>query len=56
MYPTLVFALIFALPLFGFYLFVAQRDKHKNRKFGFVALAVMFVAAVIIAYFVNRNK
>lgn len=56
MYPTLVFALIFALPMLGFYFYIAQRDRNKYKKYGFLALGLMFIAAVVVAYFVNNGK
>ncbi len=56
LFPTLVFILIFAVPLLGFYFYIAFRDKKKNQLVGIAVIVVLFIFASVIAYFVNRNK
>ncbi len=56
LFPTLLFVLVFALPLLGFYFYIALRDKNKNRMLGLIVIALLFVFAAIIAYYVNRGK
>ncbi|WP_374166702.1 hypothetical protein [Arcticibacter sp. MXS-1] len=54
--PTLIFAIVFVLPLLAFYFYVALRDRNKNRMAGIAVIVALFILGAIIAYFVNRGK
>lgn len=55
--PTLLFVLVFALPLLGFYFYIALKEKNKAKmSVGALVIVLLFVFAAVVAYFVNRGK
>ena len=54
-FGTIVFALVFVIPLIAFLLFLVSKDK-QTRKIGVCVIAALVIFAVIVAYFVNKDK
>lgn len=52
---SLIFALVFAVPLVGFIFYLIWKDKQK-RNLGIAVLIVLLVFAVLIAYQANKDK
>ena len=48
--PSLFFLIIFAIPLIVFLFWVIRKDK-KNKKWGYIVLTVIIVAALYVAFF-----
>lgn len=54
--PTILFIIVFAVPLLAFYFYLAYKEKNKFRtKIGIAVVIALFILAAIIAYFVNLN-
>ncbi len=54
--PTLLFVLVFALPMLGFYFYLAFKEKSKFKMtIGVVVILLLFIAASVTAYIVNRG-
>lgn len=55
--PTLIFVIVFALPLLGFYFYILSKEKSSFRmNVGKVIILVLFVIAAAIAWYINRGK
>ncbi|KAA8486751.1 hypothetical protein BDE36_0994 [Arcticibacter tournemirensis] len=53
---TLLFVVVFAVPLLGFYFYIALKDKNKRKMMGLLVIMLLFILASVVAYFVNRGK
>ncbi|WP_207427714.1 hypothetical protein [Pedobacter sp. SYSU D00535] len=54
-FVTILFALVFVIPLLVFIFSIIWKDKDK-RKIGALVIAVLVVFAIIVASIVNRGK
>ncbi|WP_207536214.1 hypothetical protein [Desertivirga arenae] len=55
-FSTIIFGLVFVIPMiFFFFYFIVWKDA-KTRKIGVAVLAALVIFAVIVAYFVNKDK
>ncbi len=54
-FGTIIFGLVFVIPLIGFILSIVWKDK-RSRNIGIGVIAALVIFAVIIAYFVNKDK
>ena len=52
---SLIFGLVFVVPLIFVMYSIILKDK-QNGKLGAVVLGVIFIVAIIISYYVNKNK
>ncbi|MBC8054301.1 MAG: hypothetical protein H7Y13_14670 [Sphingobacteriaceae bacterium] len=52
---SLIFGLVFVVPLIIVIYSIVLKDKQKG-KLGALVVGVIFVMAIIISYYVNRNK
>jgi len=52
---TLIFAIVFVVPLIGFIFSILWKDKRK-RTVGFLVASVLVVFALVVSYYVNRGK
>ena len=52
---SLIFALVMVVPLMIAFYYIILKDKQKG-KLGFLITGIIFLAAIIISYYVNRNK
>lgn len=54
-FGTIVFGLVFVIPLIAFVLSIVWKDKN-TRKLGVLVIAALVIFAVIVAYFANKDK
>ena len=52
---SLIFGLVIVLPLIFVIYSIILKDK-QNGKLGAVVVGIIFIAAIVISYYVNRNK
>ncbi|HEY1010874.1 MAG: hypothetical protein ACO1NS_13025 [Daejeonella sp.] len=53
--PSIIFFLIFLIPLVGFLIWLMKEDKRKG-KIGLMVLAFMVIAGVMFMYLMTRGK
>lgn len=53
--PSLIFFLIFLVPLVGFLIWLMKEDKRKG-KIGLLVLGFMVIAGVMFMYIMTRGK
>lgn len=53
--PSLIFFLIFLVPLIGFLFWVMKEDKRKG-KIGLLVLAFLVIAGILFMYLMTRGK
>lgn len=54
-FSTIIFALVFVIPLVAFILSIAWKDK-RSRAIGVAVVVALVTIAVIIAFVVNKDK
>lgn len=52
---SIIFALVIVLPLILVMYSILAKDKQKS-KLGMLVVGITFIVAIIISYYVNRNK
>ena len=55
-FSTIIFGLVFVVPMIFFFLYFIIWKDEKTRKIGIAVLAAMVIVAIIIAYFINKGK
>lgn len=53
--PSLIFFLIFLVPLVGFLIWLMREDKRKS-KIGLMVLGFMVIAGIMFMYIMTRGK
>jgi tryptophan-rich sensory protein len=53
--PSIIFFLIFLIPLVGFLVWLMKEDKRKG-KIGLMVLAFMVIAGIMFMYIMTRGK
>jgi len=53
--PSIIFFLIFLIPLVGFLIWLMKEDKRKG-KIGLMVLAFMVIAGIMFMYIMTRGK
>lgn len=52
---SIIFGLVIVVPLIIVMFSIIAKDKQKS-KLGMVVVAVTFIVAIVVSYYVNRNK
>lgn len=55
-FSTIIFGLVFVIPMIFFFLYFIVWKDAKTREIGVAVLAALVVFAIVIAYFVNKDK